>query len=71
MKAERAEPKQEFVSVIVTLENQEEVDALFAIGNDTRVCRTLPALDGMYNSLKHFKSDDYNFACNKLTRIIG
>ena len=56
MKAERIEPKQKFVPVIVTLESQEEVDALFVVGNHPIVLRTLPALKGMWTILSPFAS---------------
>ena len=48
MKAERIKPKPEFVPVIVTLESQEEVDALFVVGGHPIVLRTLPALKKMW-----------------------
>lgn len=70
MKAERAEPKQEFAPVIVTLESQDEVDAIFAVGNDTRICRVLPALDGVYGCLKQFTGNYYQESCDRLDKIL-
>ena len=57
MKAERAKRKQEFVPVIVTLESQEEVDALFVVGNHPTVTRILPALGGLWSVLSSFASN--------------
>jgi len=56
MKAERIEPKQEFVPVIVTLESQEEVDSLYAVCNNFTTMDALPALTGWWEKLKPFCS---------------
>ena len=56
MKAERAERKQEFVPVIVTLESQEEVDSLYAVTNHMRVTDALPALSHWWSELTPFSS---------------
>ena len=71
MKAKRTVPEQEFVPVIVMLESQEEVDSLFVIGNDTRICRVLPALDGVYSSLKPFISPNYCSLNDRLDSLLS
>jgi len=63
MKAERAEPKQEFIPVIVTLESQEEVDSFFTMGNCLAICNALPAVDGLWNVLRPFND---SVRCDKL-----
>ena len=57
MKAERVEPKQEFVPVIVTLENQEEVDALFTVANHMTIVCGLRVIDSWYDILLLFASN--------------
>ncbi len=70
MKAERVKSKQEFVPVIVTLESQEEVNSLFIIGNDTRICHVLPALNNVWSILKPF-SRDYDVLNDSLDSLLG
>lgn len=70
MKAERAEPKQEFVPVIVTLESQEEVDALFVVCNHAKMTNTLPAINGWWSKLEDFRSFNSRLLWDKFDAAI-
>ena len=70
MKARRAELKQEFVPVIVTLESQEEMDSLYAMGNHTVIGSALPALDRWYRQLSPFVTDNQQQLWDRLNSII-
>ena len=70
MKAERIEPKQEFVPVIVTLESQEEVDALFVVCNAIQITDALPVLDSWWQKLLLFASDNRHLLFQKFLDAI-
>ena len=70
MKAKRAEPKQEFVPVIVTLESQEEVDSLYAVVNHTTIRCVVPVVAEWQSKLKPFRSYDYQLLHNKLDKLL-
>jgi hypothetical protein len=70
MKAKRAEPKQEFVPVIVMLESQEEVDSLHAIGNHCKIGDALPALRSQYKIFDPFTSQNCHMLWRKLNNVI-
>ncbi len=69
MKAERIESKQEFVPVIVTLENQEEVDALYAVIDNVIVTGVIPPLRGWQPKLLSFRSPAYLLLFKKLDKF--
>jgi len=70
MKAERIEPKQEFVPVIVTLESQEEVDALYAVIDHTTISSILPVFYGWQSKLEPYRSLEYRKSWKKLDELI-
>ena len=70
MKAERAVSKPEFVPVIVTLESQEEVDALYAVVNHTIINTTIPALKGWQPGLLSFRSTAYKSLHSRLEKLL-
>ena len=71
MKAEQAESKQEFVPVIITLESQKEVDALYAVIDNTVIVNAIPILDRWQSKLQPFRSLNYRLSFVKLDRIIS
>ena len=70
MKAERIEPKQEFVPVIVTLESQEEVDAVYAIVNHITITSTFRVLLGWQDKLYPYRSCGYSKLWKMLDGLI-
>lgn len=70
MKAERVEPKQEFVPVTVTLESQKEVDSLFVLANHPDISRVLPATNNWWPKLTPFASNERSRMYDELNTII-
>jgi len=70
MKAERIGLKQEFVPVIVTLENQEEVDALHTIANHIAIVNPLPVLNDWFIILRPFTSIHWRRMWERLNRAL-
>lgn len=58
MKVEQVQPKPQFRPIVITLETQEEVDALFTVVNHIKIITVLPALDNWFEKLKKFGSND-------------
>jgi hypothetical protein len=52
MKAHRNTPQ--FEPVVLTLENQEEIDSMYALFNSAVITKALPALFGGWNLLADF-----------------
>jgi hypothetical protein len=51
MKVKQIEPKTQFKPVVITLETQEEVDALVTVVNHSMITDTLPALQDWWKKL--------------------
>jgi len=59
MKAERKEPKHEFIPVVLTLETQEEVDQVFSLLNFTTIRQTVDLEQFIGQHLEPYASDKY------------
>lgn len=70
MKAKREKTKLKFVPVIVILESQKEVDALYAIVNHTTLNTTISALQGWQSKLQDFRSIAYESLHSKLEKLL-
>lgn len=69
MKAERKQVELKFVPVIVTLESQEEVDALYAVIDNTIVVSAIPVLQGWQVKLQDFRSNAYESLFKNLDKL--
>jgi len=54
MKVEQIEPKPQFRPVVITLESQEEVDAITTIVCHARITEIFPVLKGWWIKLDNF-----------------
>lgn len=70
MKVRQIEPQVQFKPVVITLETQEEIDAIFAVLNHGKILRVLPILGGWWSVLEQFTSSQRHRYWNRLNSII-
>ena len=69
MKATR-ETKEQFIPVVLTLETQEEVDAIFALLDNSTVTNAIGLSGQCYESLLNYKTNKANIIHGNLNKIL-
>lgn len=69
MKAKRQRKKNRFTPLVLTLESQEEIDAIFMLVNSMNICEVFPVLDNWFSELDKYADYDHD-EWNKLDDIL-